>query len=571
VLWFLFRSFSGVLWPSLIVILSAVWTIGFASWMGVTFTAFLILTVVMILVVGIADSIHILSGYEFFRNAGQDHKSAMRSAFRSSANACFLTAITSSVGMLSVIFTPIVPIQVFGVATAVGIAIAFSLSIFVLPLMVDLWWVPRQEPGARKQGWRKSLVGTVGKLVPNIAPYVQKGLANVFPFVLKHRYHIVGIWFAVLALCVYGMSQIRVDTDAKSMFPREAKIRGDIDLADQNMLGSQSLKVYFDLGQEYALHDPYVLKRIDELQRTIENRYEKYVVRTLSLVDVAKSSFQTLNEGRPEMYVVPPTRPELSNTFFMFDNSNPAERRKMVSDDYSQAHIDVSLRNGGSFEYTKVFAGIQQDIDAANADLKRHYPQSEASVTGLFTLMMQGSDYLAWTSLSSFAWSIVTISVILLVIFGSFKAGVVSVIANAVPVTMTFGLMGLLGVPLDFNTVLIAPIVLGMAVDDTIHFLTHYRNQMAIDGNVHRALTDTIKEAGQAVTYTTMILALGLGVLALSSSPGNANVGIYGAMAVIVGWVCELLLAPAMILIFGLKFRNKDTAAEKLPAQEMAA
>jgi predicted RND superfamily exporter protein len=355
------------------------------------------------------------------------------------------------------------------------------------------------------------------------------------------------------------------------MFPREAKIRGDIDLADRNMLGSQTLKVYFDLGREYALHDPYVLRRIDALQRTIETRYAEHVVRTLSLVDVAKNSYMALNEDRREMYVVPPTRAALANTFFMFDNSNPSERRKMVSDDYSRAHIDVALRNGGSWEYTRVFAALQQDIDAANADLRRHYPESRASVTGLFTLIMQGSDYLAWSSLSSFAWSIVTISAILLLIFGSVKAGIVSVVANAVPVTMTFGLMGLMGVPLDFNTVLIAPIVLGMAVDDTIHFLTHYRHEVARDGNVHRALNETIREAGQAVTYTSMILALGLGVLALSSSPGNANVGIYGALAVIVGWVCELLLTPAMILIFGLKFPVRHEGDAAAPRQHLAA
>ncbi|TWI44008.1 hypothetical protein IP92_04526 [Pseudoduganella flava] len=571
VLWFLFRSFSGVLWPALTVVLGAVWTIGIASWLGVTFTAFLILTVAMILVVGIADSIHILSGYEYFRNQGQDHRTALRSSYHSSANACFLTAVTSAVGMLSVLFTPIVPIQVFGATTAAGIFVTFLFSIFALPAMVDLWWA-RRRPAAQGDRPRKgaALAGLAGRFVPNVGVLVQRALTHVFPFVLKYRYPIAVFWAVVLAICVVGMAQLRIDTDARSMFPREAKIRGDMDIADRTMLGSQSLKVYFDLGQEYALHDPYVLNRIDALQRTIETRYQKYVVRTLSLVDVAKSSYKALNEDRPDMYVVPPTRAALANTFFMFDNSNPSERRKMVSDDYSKAHIDVALRNGGSYEYTRVFQAMQRDIDAATADLKKRYPDAKASVTGLFTLMMQGSDYLSWTSLSEFFWSIVTISVILLLIFGSLKAGIVSVAANAVPVMLTFGLMGLFGVPLDFNTVLIAPIVLGMAVDDTIHFISHYRHEVARDGDMHRALRDTLREAGQAVTYTAMILALGLGVLALSSSPGNANVGIYGALAVLVGWLCELLLTPSVILILGLKFEGKHEPAAG-PAHELAA
>lgn len=564
VLWFLFRSLSGVLWPSMVVILSTVWIVGFAGWLGVPFTAFLILTVIMILVIGIADSIHILSGYEYFRNKGQDHRQALRSAFHSSANACFLTAVTTMVGMLSVLFTPIVPIQVFGATTAAGIGLAFLFSMFVLPVMVDLWWAPARSNVP--QNARRKAMAAVGKFVPNIAILIQRMLKKVFPFVEQRKYQIVTVAGVVLATCLYGMFQVKVDTDFKTQFPEKAKIRADMDIADQHMAGSQLLEVYLDLGAEYALHDPFVLKRIDALQRTIESKYAKYVVRTLSVVDVAKSSYKVLNEDRAEMHTVPGTREAVANTFFLFDNSNPNQRRKMVSDDYSKCHITVYLRNAGSIEYTSVFKAMQQDIDAAAADLKQQYPASKASVTGLFTLMMQGSDYLSWTSLQSFGWAIVTISVIMLLIFGSLKAGLLSVIANAIPVTLTFGLMGLLDAPLDFTTVLIAPIVLGIAVDDTIHFLTHYRQEVAIDGDVKRALVATIEEAGQAVTFTSLILALGFSMLAFSSSPGNANVGIYGSIAVLVGLVCELLVTPSLVLISGLTFPHKE--AVPAPAEE---
>lgn len=560
VLWFVFRSFSGVLWPSLIVILSVVWTVGTAGWLGVPFTAFLILTVIMVLVIGIADSIHILSGYEYYRNKGQDHLTAVRSSYQASANACFLTAITNMVGMLSVVFTPIVPIQVFGIATAVGIGMAFFFTIYVLPLMLDLWWAPRQKVG--EGGGRKWKLPSIGKLVPNVAQFVQRFLSQVFPFVQKYKYLIAGLAFTALSACLYGMSQLKVDTDVRSMYPKDSQIRKNIDIADSKMLGSQTLEIYFDLGQEYALHDPVVMNRMDKLQRMIESKYSKYVVRTLSVVDVAKKSYQVLNDDRPEMYVVPSARGTVANTLFMFDNSNPGQRRKMVSDNYQECHISVYLRNGGSYEYSKVFEDIQKDINAAIADLKPRYPKAKASVTGMFTLMMKGSDYLSWNALSEFAGAIVTISVILLLIFGSLKAGMLSVFANAVPITLTFGLMGLFGVPLDFTTVLIAPIVLGMAVDDTVHFLSHYRHEVAIDGDVKRALVDTIKEAGLAVTFTSMILALGFSVLALSSSPSNANVGIYGAISVLVGWMCELFLTPTMILLTNLKFSGKKASLQ---------
>jgi predicted RND superfamily exporter protein len=379
-------------------------------------------------------------------------------------------------------------------------------------------------------------------------------LKRVFPFVNSFKYVILGVASIALAFCFYGMFKLNVDTNVKSMFPKEAKIRTDIDIVDRNMMGSQTLAVYLDLGSEYAFHDPFVLNKLDALQKLIETKYSKNVVRTLSLVNVAKRSYQVLNDEKEEKFVVPETRQILSNTLFMFDNSNPGQRRKMVSDDFSKAHITVYLRNGGSHEYTQVFEGLQKDIDAMTLDLKKNYPQTKATVTGLFTLVMQGSDYVSWNALSSFGWAVVGISVILLLIFGTLKAGLISVAANAIPVMLAFGIMGLSGVPLDFTTVLIAPIVIGLAVDDTVHFLTHYRHELGVLGSPERAVEATLLEAGQSVTYTSLILALGLGVLAFSSGPGNANVGIYGALAVIVGWICELLLTPSLILVFDLKF-----------------
>lgn len=548
VLWFVFRSVVGVLWPSLIVILSAIWTVGIAGWLGLPFTAFLVLTVAMILVIGISDSIHILSGYQHFRALGQDKHAAMRSSFHSSANACFLTATTGMIGILSVVFTPIVPIQVQAVTTAAGIGFAFLLSIYFMPLLVDLWW---PEPKKAVEGEARS-----GGLLPNMAESVRRFLPKVLPFVEKNRNLVIAIGMSAFVTCLYGMSQIHVDTNPKALFPHDAKIRTDMDVADQNMMGSQTMEVFLDFGAEYAMHDPFVLKRMDDLQRKIETKYSKYVVRTLSLVDVAKSSYQVLNEDREEMFKVADSRQAVANTLFLFDNSNPGQRRKMVSDDFSKAHITIYLRNGGSYEYTKVFQDMQSDINQMKTDIQQQYPKTIASVTGLFTLVMQGSDYLSWNALSSFGWAVVTISVILLIIFGSMKAGLVSVLANAVPVILTFGLMGLMNVPLDFTTVLIAPIVIGLAVDDTVHFVTHFRQEMAAGCDQREALKNTIMEAGQSVTYTSLILTLGLSVLAFSSSPGNANVGIYGALAVVVGWICELTLTPALIMALNLKFNK---------------
>lgn len=554
VLWCVFRSLSGVLWPTLIVILSVIWSIGYASWLGAPFTAFLILSIIMTLVIGIADSVHILSSYEYFRNKGQDHRTALRSAYGSAAGGCFMTTITSMAGVMSVAISPIVPIKVWGLMTAAGIGLAFLFTLYVLPLMVDLWWAKRRDSA------RRGIGAAIGRLFPDVASLVQVLIRKLFPLVDEYRYYVAGLFVATLATCLFGALQVQVNTDVKDQFPKDAQIRQNIDIADQKMMGSQTLEVYFDLHDEYAFQDPVVLKRLDELQKRIDTHYSHYVVRTLSLIDVAKESYRVLHEGRQEMYAIPDTRAALSQTLFLFDSSNPVERRRMVADDYSKAHISVYLRNGGSKEYQQVFADIQQDMNRAVDDLRQHYPRAQASVTGMFVLSMQATDYISWTSITEFGSAIVIISALLLVMFGTLKAGLISILSNAVPATLSFGLMGWLGAPLDFTTVLVAPIVLAIAVDDTIHFLVHYKHEVAIDGDIRRALQQTLQEVGQSVTFTAMILGFGFSVLALSSSPGNANVGIYGSVAVLAGLMCDLLLLPALILIFKLKFKQRDAA-----------
>lgn len=562
VLWFLFRSPAGVFWPLSVVVVTCVWTLGFVGWLGYTVTAFLILTVVMILVIGIADTIHMLSGYVYYRNQGEDHASALRHSYRAAAVACLLTMLTTGLGMMSVLLTPIAPIKVFGVMTAGGVALAFIITVYMLPLMLDFWW-----PAKAQVSEQRPSVLSLRRYLPDFGARLQHVLVHVLPFVIRARTPIIAVSAVVLGACLYGATQVRVDTDPVAQYPKDAPIRENFRVADAEMIGSQSMVIYIDLGEEYAFHDPKALKRIEALQAELERKYAKYVIRTASLIDVVRKSYQTLNEDRPEMHVIPETQALVGQTLFMFDNSNATERRRMVSDDYSRAHVTVYMRNAGSYEYNRVFDDMTRDIDAAVADLKASYPEAKASITGMFSLIMKGSDYLSWTSIASFGMAIATISIVLLLMFGSFKAGFIAIVANAVPSMLSFGLMGLLGIPLDFTTVLIAPIIVGIAVDDTIHFMTYYRSEVSIDGDVTRALRDTIAKVGQAVTYSSLILGLGLAILMLSSSVGNANVGLFGSLAIFAGLACELLLLPALILLFQLRFEGSErTNAEPAAA-----
>ncbi len=572
-LWALFRSLSAVVWPISIVVLSTVWVVGFTGWLGITITTMLMLTVMLILAVGTADTIHIVSGYLFARNNGDAHAEAMRFAYKKSAMACTLTTLTTMMGMLALTFTPIAHIEVFGYMSAIGVVLALLFTVYLLPVMLDLW-APTPKGFKPDKDKTNRLVRILllittpvrwlgamgGKLIPNFSYYLQKLLDQVLPLVQKSPAAFAGLFLTVFAICLYGATQVKVDSNMIEQFKEGTEIRKTYEIVDANMMGTQNMEIFVDMGRENALQDPAVLKVIDKLQETLAAKYSRLVVRTSSLADVVKDSYQTLNEGRKEMYIIPDQQNVLAQTLFLFNNANPEDRRKLVSDDYRKSHITVQLFNSGSYEYIQVFAGMRADIDQAFSGLKGDYPEIDISITGGLALMMELQDYITWSQMKSLGLAIVVISIILIFVFGSFRAGLISIIPNLIPATLTFGLLGLLSIPLDADTMIIAPVIIGVAVDDTIHFITHYRSEVMLDGDITRALRDTIKEVGQAITFTSLILGLGFSVMAFSNHMGTSNMGRFGTLAIFVALFCDLFMLPAMILIFKPRFIQKHAA-----------
>ncbi|RSZ60407.1 MMPL family transporter [Massilia atriviolacea] len=564
-LWFLFRSLSAVVWPVVIVVLSVIWMTGITAWLGLPITSFVMIAVMLTLAVGVADTVHVLAGYLSGRREGQDHAAALRTGFRHVAVACLLTSIINIVAVLALSITPVVPIKVFALMCALGVALPFLFSVYLLPLMLDIW-----APTLAVQAPRAGLAAAIGRLVPDLASFVARQLDKVLPAVEKRPLSFIAMFVSLFAVCVYGAMLTKVDTDPVGSFPLDSPIRRNVQVVDQNMMGAQSMEIFLDLGKDNAFHDPFVLRTVEQLQRTIEGKYGHLVVKTTSLVDTVKHSYKTLNEGREEMYVIPEKEATVSQTLFLFNQSNPDDRRKLVSDNFDKSHISVRLYNAGSYEYAKTWDAMRKDINQSVATLRGSYPEAEVSITGVLALMMQGADYLTRSELQSFGLALILISVILLMLFGSVKAGAIALIPNLIPAILAYGALGLLGKPLDITTMMIAPIVIGIAVDDTVHFIMRYRNEVIIDGNIRRALHTTITDTGQSIVFTTMILGLGFGVMAFASGTGMANLGLFGSMAILIGLLNDLFFLPAMILVFKLKFNTVGAAAPAAVAPELA-
>jgi predicted RND superfamily exporter protein len=551
-LWFFVRSFSAVVWSLLIVIVSAVWTVGLAGWLGVEVTVFLMLTIMLTLTVGVCDAAHIFSGFVFFRNEGYDRKTAIKKVFESTNKAIVLTAVTNIIGMLACFLIPIPRIQVFGVMSAAGVAFACILTVFLLPLMLDAW-APGTGDGSRKKKPRFS----IAKYIPNFSLFLQRRLDNVLSIVQKSPVAIILLFVAVLAVNIYGVTILRIDTNIANQFVEGSPYRESAALIDKKMIGSLNMEIFLDLSKESAFEDPFVLNKVDELQRKFETKYRDVVVRTSSLVEVVKKANKTLNEGREDMYSIPGTQDVLSQTLFMFNLANPEDRRKQVSDDYSKSHISVQLYNVGSYKYLNVYEAMQKDIDQTVASLKERYPDTKVSITGALPMNMRFVQVIASNGLQDIIMVLITVTIVLIFVFGSVQGGMIAIIPNLIPSMLTLGLLGLTGRSVDIDILLLLPVVVGISVDDTVHFMSHYRDRLKVDGDIKSALFHTIKEVGQAAAFTSLVLGLGFGILSFSAMEGTATVGKFGSIAIFSGLMCDLFLLPALILVFKPRFQGK--------------
>jgi predicted RND superfamily exporter protein len=189
-------------------------------------------------------------------------------------------------------------------------------------------------------------------------------------------------------------------------------------------------------------------------------------------------------------------------------------------------------------------------IDERFSPLKLKYPDLEIVLTGTMATLMVVSDEIARSQFNGFALALLLISLIMIVTLGSLRGGLMGMIPNAIPAFLGFGLMGLFNIPLDTDTLLIAPVILGIAVDDTIHFMTHYRVELSKSKSVSVALESAIREVGQAVMFTTMVIGLGFAVLSFSDYLGMAKVGFFGSLSIFFALLCDLFLIPAIIIVF---------------------
>lgn len=580
----LFRSFSAVVWSITTILLSLLWSWGLTVLVGATLSTMVTLTVMLVFAVGIADCVHVMSAYFVFRKQGEEHLPALSHAYEKTGLAILVTSLTTMAGVLALTFSDLMPIRVFGLMSALGVMLAFLFTVVLLPILLSLWHPPADTGNSSAstllQRWQAlplsvqiaallltiTLVMTLAgvgvgaylSLIAAITLIVLRWQAQILELCLRvvsaRPGTVLALFAVIFAASLYGTSQVRIDSNVAELARDYSPPRIAYNMVDEHMAGAQVISVMIDTGISDGLMEPAMLQAMETLQAHISERYPDDISRTYSLANIVKDTYQVMNRDDPAFYRIPDDAVTVSQLMYLFNSANPEERRSLVSDDFSRSHITLNAYNAGSYQYQQFFEELGEEIDTVFGPLQAQFPDLQVTVTGSVPLMMRAMDEIAQSQYSSFLLALGVISVIMIITLGSVQAGLISVVPNLIPALLTFGVMGLLGITLDTDTLLIAPVIIGVAVDDTIHFMTSYRLELIKTRNMQQALENTLRDVGRAVMFTTLILGLGFAILSFSEYLGIAKIGMFGGLAIFVALLCDLLLLPALLMIFKPRF-----------------
>jgi len=537
-----FRALSAMVWPLVIIILANVWTVAIFAYLQIEVSTMFTITLFLIITIGVASSVHILSGYRYFLQSAEgsvDRLRALSIAYKKSGFSIVLAALTTMVGLSALIFTPLVPIRTFGFMSAFGIFVALLQTLFLLPAFLYYWSPVSHE---------KEIHSAAAAEKNHAERVFQALLHKIYSAVVKAPVVIIVGFLVVTVIVSLAIPRVKVDTSFTKLAKRGLGFTESLEMIDRYFGGANSVEIVVNTNRTDGIKDALLFQAVEDFSQTVLKERPEFVPRINSIASAVKESYRVLKGGEERYYRIPGDTRTLSQVLFTYESVDPESRRLMVDDDWSALRISLQVYTKSSYEYTGFMDDLDRWIDQYFTPLNK--PDLVVTKTGGIPMMMKIIQYISLSQLKSFALALSVVSVILLVVFGSVKYGLIAVIPNLTPIAVMMGIAGWFGIDLDTDTLIVMPLAIGIVVDDTIHFMTHYRAEIARGSSTVEAIEVSIKEVGQAMMFTSFILMFAFLIFLISIYIPFVNFGIMAASAIAVALLADLFLLPALLLIF---------------------
>ncbi len=440
----------------------------------------------------------------------------------------FFSAFTTAVSLLSFCFVNLRPIRWVGATSAILTMLLYVLTIVLLPVLLSYGKDKPAVERERKDGWLDALMKRMGNRVLDYPKSI---------FVVAA--------LAVIA-SVIGLFRVEVAFDLRRSFGTEVPYVDRICRISETPLGSlYSFGVGIEFPNEDEARLPENLKKLE----TLTERIKEFPLtkKVHSVLDVVKDLNLVLNANDPAYYAIPDSREQIAQILLLYENAGGTEAERWVDYEYKRLRIMIEIDDYNSGEAVRELNAIKE----WGAEL---FPDAKVILTGTLCQFTQIQDYVSWGQVQSVFTSMLTISLIMALAFASLRIGLIAMIPNLLPAFFVCAVMGFFNIPLDMMTVTVIPMLLGLAVDDTIHFINHCQLEFIRTGNYRESVRRTFLSTGKAMLLTSCILSLSFVAYIFSKMVIFVHMGVLVAIGVIVAVLCDYFITPNLIVrlkVFG--------------------
>lgn len=542
----LFRRFSGVVYPLITVALSLISSLGLMASLGIAITNAIGILPTFLIVVGIGDSVHILTIFYRIHGRINDKRQAIVQAVGFAGLPVLMTSVTTACGLLSLALADVAIIAQLGYIASAGVMLAFIYTVVLLPALIAIFPTKAIAVDDKNHSLR-----------------VDRIFSAIARTTTHHPLRVIMISVVILAAAVYGALNVRFSHNALTWLPEESAIRQATDLIDRVNGGTVTMDVVVDTGTPNGLYEPDLVQRLDAAAAYLPeiNANGIQAGKVWSVADMLKEINRALNEDKDSAYQVPDTRELVAQELLLFESSGSDDLETLVDSTYQMARLSLVTPFRDAIFY-KAY------VDQVRAYLHQQFPTEKVAVTGHITIFIEIIERFITSMAKSYGLALVVITLLMLLIIGRIGVGLMSMAANVAPVVCIFGLMGAFNVPLDMATIIIGSLVLGIVVDDTIHFLHHFRKAYEQTNDVEAAVRETLYTTGRALVITSLVLSGGFFIYTASFLASNIRFGWLTACAVYFALAADFFLVPALLsLVYG----KKAGAGVSTPAEELTA
>ena len=525
-LFLLFRNFRGVFIPAGSVLMALIWTFGLMAWTGTPLSLLIMIVPIFLIAVGTAYSMYIFPEYAVAQKTSKAPGEASLDCFLKLGFPTFLAVITTIIGLGSLLINRIVEIRYFALFSCFGILAMLFIFMTFLPAVMAL--LPLSDKRSHStSSTRESLLDRL--------------LSGIIRLNLEHQKWTLGLIALISLLGIMGISRIQVETNPLDFFKDSTDISQNFKDIYRDMAGSFPMNVVISSGQDDYFEDPGHLKEIVPIQEFLATL--PGVDKTISFCDYLKLVNYATNRYQDDFYALPDEGFEvrmLINSFKTMLGQDMVDR--FMNGGFSKTNIVLRTHISSS----NAFMNTRKKIEAY---LDENLPAGFSfQVTGIGVVISHSSELITDGQIKSLFLTLILVFAIMFLLFMSFKVGIIGILPNCFPILVGFGLMGWLGIPLSMATSLIAGVAIGLAVDDTIHYLVGYNHEFKKDLNKRRALRDTVRHLGKPIIFTTVTISLGFSVLLFSSFKPTAVFGLLTVITMVSALVGDLILLPSLMM-----------------------